>query len=189
MRSQGRGSAEPEFSDNRKTDQPCSEPVVPLSSLSIRQKFLSIRCYTQMSSPEQNLFVANLPFHWDDADLYSLFSQHGKVLEARVALDRETGRRRGYGFVKMGTRAEGQEAMRRVSGMEFPDGRVCKVDIANETKGAGGPYFKTGPAPLHAHSAAVRADQSLVTSDSGSRQARSQYPDSLPGERESSRDR
>ncbi|MCB1990744.1 MAG: RNA-binding protein, partial [Geminicoccaceae bacterium] len=47
------------------------------------------------------IFVANFPFSTTSEDLQDLFGQHGEVVSAKVATDRETGRSRGFGFVEM----------------------------------------------------------------------------------------
>ena len=48
-----------------------------------------------------NLFVAGLPYDLDDAELEEIFEKFGKVASAKVAIDRETGKSRGFGFVEM----------------------------------------------------------------------------------------
>ena len=52
------------------------------------------------------LFVGNLPFKVDKAQLESAFSQYGKVISAKVIIDRKTNRSRGYGFVEYETLEE-----------------------------------------------------------------------------------
>jgi len=47
------------------------------------------------------LFVAGLPYDLDDAELEEIFEKFGTVATARVAIDRETGRSKGFGFVEM----------------------------------------------------------------------------------------
>jgi RNA recognition motif-containing protein len=49
----------------------------------------------------KTLFVGNLPWSATEEDLIRAFSQHGEVIAARVATDRETGRSRGFGFVEV----------------------------------------------------------------------------------------
>jgi RNA recognition motif-containing protein len=48
-----------------------------------------------------NIYVGNLPFSMGDRELEALFTAHGEVQSAKVILDRETGRSRGFGFVEM----------------------------------------------------------------------------------------
>lgn len=62
------------------------------------------------------MYVGNLPWQVDDARLEQVFSEHGKVVEARVVYDRETGRSRGFGFVTMSTQTELDDAIAALDG-------------------------------------------------------------------------
>ncbi len=75
------------------------------------------------------LFVGNLPFKVDKAQLESAFSQYGKVISAKVIIDRKTNRSRGYGFVEYETLEEAEAA---IKGMNETDmgGRALTVSIA-----------------------------------------------------------
>jgi RNA recognition motif-containing protein len=64
----------------------------------------------------KNIYVGNLPWSSTQDDLYQLFSQYGKVVSAEVIIDRETGRSRGFGFVKMDNDAEAQQAIETLNG-------------------------------------------------------------------------
>ncbi|MGC4103852.1 RNA recognition motif domain-containing protein [Ferruginibacter sp.] len=57
------------------------------------------------------LFVAGLPYDLDDAELEEIFEKFGKVTSAKVAIDKETGKSRGFGFVDMPDRTEAKDAM------------------------------------------------------------------------------
>lgn len=57
------------------------------------------------------LFIAGLPYDLDDAELEEIFEKFGPVISARVTMDKETGKSKGFGFVEMETREDGQEAM------------------------------------------------------------------------------
>ncbi len=57
------------------------------------------------------LFVAGLPYDLDDAELEEIFEKFGTVNSAKVALDKETGKSRGFGFVVMPDRTEAKDAM------------------------------------------------------------------------------
>lgn len=57
------------------------------------------------------LFVAGLPYDLDDAELEEIFEKFGKVNSAKVAIDKETGKSRGFGFVDMPDRTEAKDAM------------------------------------------------------------------------------
>lgn len=57
------------------------------------------------------LFVAGLPYDLDDAELEEIFEKFGKVATARVAMDRETGKSKGFGFVEMPNDADAKNAI------------------------------------------------------------------------------
>ncbi|RWW14344.1 hypothetical protein GW17_00021887 [Ensete ventricosum] len=70
--------------------------------------------------PSFRIYVGNLPWQVDDGRLEQVFSEHGKVLDARVVYDRETGRSRGFGFVKMASQAEMDDAIAALDGQVRP---------------------------------------------------------------------
>jgi RNA recognition motif-containing protein len=80
-----------------------------------------------------NIFVGNLPFSTDGAQLEELFGAHGPVTSATVITDRETGRSRGFGFVEMDDDA-GRAAIEALNGADF-GGRSLTV---NEARPRGG---------------------------------------------------
>jgi cold-inducible RNA-binding protein len=57
------------------------------------------------------LFVAGLPYDLDDAELEEIFEKFGKVATARVAMDRETGKSKGFGFVEMANDTDAKNAI------------------------------------------------------------------------------
>jgi hypothetical protein len=57
------------------------------------------------------IFVAGLPYDLDDAELEEIFEKFGVVVSAKVAIDKETGKSKGFAFVEMQNREEGQEAI------------------------------------------------------------------------------
>jgi RNA recognition motif-containing protein len=57
------------------------------------------------------LFVAGLPYDLDDAELMEIFEKFGTVVTARVAMDKETGKSKGFGFVDMQNAEEGRDAI------------------------------------------------------------------------------
>jgi RNA recognition motif-containing protein len=57
------------------------------------------------------LFVAGLPYDLDDAELEEIFEKFGTVDTARVAMDRETGKSKGFGFVEMANDSEAKSAI------------------------------------------------------------------------------
>ena len=75
------------------------------------------------------LYVGNLPFNSTQADLQDLFERFGTVVETHLISDRETGRSRGFGFVTMGTKSEGEAAIAALHGKQFA-GRALTVNEA-----------------------------------------------------------
>ncbi|QCD80992.1 nucleolin [Vigna unguiculata] len=82
-------------------------------------------------SSATRIYVGNLPWTVDNARLEQVFSEHGKVEEARVVSDRETGRSRGFGFVTMASEADVNDAIAALDGQEL-DGRPIRVNVAEE---------------------------------------------------------
>lgn len=83
------------------------------------------------------LYVGNLNFQTSGEDLQQLFGQVGTVESASVVEDRETGRSRGFGFVEMSTKEEGEAAIAQFNGKEF-NGRNLTVNEARPREDRGG---------------------------------------------------
>ena len=89
------------------------------------------------------LYVGNLSFDTSSTDLESLFAKAGTVQSVSLIEDRETGRSRGFGFVEMQTKEEGDAAIAQFNGTEL-GGRTLKVNEAkpredrNSNGGGGG---------------------------------------------------
>jgi RNA recognition motif-containing protein len=77
----------------------------------------------------KKLYVGNLPFSTSDQDLGDLFSQTGQVTSAKVIMDRDSGRSKGFGFVEMSTDAEAEKAISQLNGSEI-NGRALTVNEA-----------------------------------------------------------
>jgi RNA recognition motif-containing protein len=75
------------------------------------------------------LYVGNLAYSIRDEDLQDAFSAHGTVSSAKVMMDRDTGRSKGFGFVEMGTDAEAQSAINALNGQPI-GGRAVVVNVA-----------------------------------------------------------
>ena len=75
------------------------------------------------------LYVGNLPYSVRDQDLEQAFSQFGAVTSAKVMMERDTGRSKGFGFVEMGSDAEAQEAINGMNGQSL-GGRSIVVNEA-----------------------------------------------------------
>jgi hypothetical protein len=75
------------------------------------------------------LYVGNLAYAVRDEDLQQAFGQFGTVTSAKVMMDRETGRSKGFGFVEMGSDAEAQSAINGMNGQSL-SGRAVVVNEA-----------------------------------------------------------
>lgn len=67
-------------------------------------------------TPSFRIYVGNLPWEADSSRLEQVFSEHGKVIDAKVVYDRESGRSRGFGFVTMASEAEVNDAIAALDG-------------------------------------------------------------------------
>ncbi|MBO9681769.1 MAG: RNA-binding protein [Flavisolibacter sp.] len=83
------------------------------------------------------LFVAGLPYDFDDAELVEFFEKFGKINSAKVAIDKQTGKSRGFAFVDMANEEEAKEAIESLNGLELGRGKTMVVKEADD-KGAGG---------------------------------------------------
>ena len=88
------------------------------------------------------IYVGNMPFSMDEAQLRNLFAEYGEVGSANVITDRETGRSRGFGFVEMADE-EAKNAISSLADQEV-DGRRLNVNEArpreNRNRGGGGGF-------------------------------------------------
>lgn len=84
-----------------------------------------------------NIYVGNLSYRCSDADLHELFAAFGEVSSARVILDRDTQRSRGFGFVEMDSEEEAAKAIDELNEKEHM-GRRLKVNEARPRQSGGG---------------------------------------------------
>ena len=94
-----------------------------------------------------NIYIANLSYGVQDADLKELFQEYGEVSSAKVITDRMTGKSRGFGFVEMLYDADGLKAIKELNEVEY-DGKIIAVNVAkpktekknfnNQRRGGGG---------------------------------------------------
>ena len=92
------------------------------------------------------LYVGNLSYNTTSNDLSEMFAAHGTVESATVITDRDTGRSKGFGFVEMSSKSEGEEAIKVLGGKEI-DGRALTVNEARpreERSGGGGGSYGGG---------------------------------------------
>ena len=92
------------------------------------------------------LYVGNLPYSVRDEDLQQAFGEFGAITSAKVMMERDTGRSKGFGFVEMGSDAEAQAAINAMNGQQF-GGRGLVVNEARPMEprpprsgGGGGGY-------------------------------------------------
>ncbi|XP_039028787.1 glycine-rich RNA-binding protein 2, mitochondrial-like isoform X1 [Hibiscus syriacus] len=83
------------------------------------------------NSPSSKVFVGGISFQTDDQGLREAFSQYGEVVEARVIVDRETGRSRGFGFVTYASTDDASSAIQALDGQVL-HGRQVRVNYAAE---------------------------------------------------------
>ncbi len=86
------------------------------------------------------IYVGNLPYSVNDQSLSEHFSQYGNVSSAKVIMDRDTSRSKGFGFVEMSSEGEAQEAISSLDGAEL-DGRSLKVNAAKPREDRGHSRF------------------------------------------------
>ncbi|MBX9783818.1 MAG: RNA-binding protein [Chitinophagaceae bacterium] len=94
-----------------------------------------------------NLFVAGLPYDVDDAELEEIFEKFGKVISAKISIDRETGKSRGFGFVTMEKEEDGKDAIELLNDIQL--GRSKKPLVVKKAEdrpsgGGGGGGYKGG---------------------------------------------
>jgi cold-inducible RNA-binding protein len=86
----------------------------------------------------KNLFVGNMSFQTTEADLRALFEPFGQITRVHIAMDRETGRARGFAFIEMPNDAEAAKAISGLDGKEV-GGRNLKVNEARPKSASSGP--------------------------------------------------
>ena len=108
------------------------------------------------------IYVGNLPYSVTDSSLESNFAEFGNVSSAKVMMDRETGRSKGFGFVEMASAEVAQAAITALNGMSV-DGRSIVVNLARprEATGGAGGYSPDG------YGAAKRSDVGYGTGGYG----------------------
>jgi cold-inducible RNA-binding protein len=92
---------------------------------------------------QNKLYVGNLPYTYSDSDMQQAFSAYGDVQSAKVVMDRDSGRSKGFGFVEMGNDQQAQAAIAGMNGQQI-GGRGLVVNVARppepRTGGGGGGF-------------------------------------------------
>jgi len=83
------------------------------------------------------IYVGNLSFDAEVEDLQSLFAEYGAVRKCSLPLDRDTGRKRGFAFVEMASKADEQKAIDDLQNVEWM-GRMIRVNKAEPRPAGGG---------------------------------------------------
>jgi len=81
------------------------------------------------------LFVAGLPYDLDDAELEEIFEKFGAVSSCRVAIDRETGKSKGFGFVEMLNDNEAKEAIEHLKDISLGKKNLVVTQAEERSKG------------------------------------------------------
>jgi cold-inducible RNA-binding protein len=89
----------------------------------------TVELFTKDSNMSNKLYVGNLAYSVRDDDLQQTFSAFGAVQSAKVMMERDTGRSKGFGFVEMGSAAEAQAAIQGLNGKNV-GGRDLTVNVA-----------------------------------------------------------
>ena len=84
------------------------------------------------------LFVAGLPYDLDDAELEEIFEKFGTISSAKVSMDRETGKSRGFGFVEMPVEAEAKEAIEHLNDISLGKKPLVVKKAEDRQGGSGG---------------------------------------------------
>jgi RNA recognition motif-containing protein len=85
------------------------------------------------------IFIAGLPYDLDDAELEEFFEKFGAVASAKVAMDRDTGKSKGFGFVEMPNDAEAKDAIESLNGISLGK-KPLVVKQAEDRPGGGGSH-------------------------------------------------
>ena len=90
---------------------------------------------------QNKLYVGNLPYSYSDSDMQQAFAAYGNVQSAKVVMDRDSGRSKGFGFVEMGSDEEAQAAIAGMHGQQG-GGRGLVVNVARppEPRTGGGGF-------------------------------------------------
>jgi RNA recognition motif-containing protein len=122
--------------------QPYVQSAIPHSSIESGERRVSL---TLPKIIIMTLFVAGLPYDLDDAELTEIFEKFGAVKSAKVVMDRDTGKSKGFGFVEMVEDADGRDAIEHLNDISL--GKKPLVVKQAEDRGGGGGGFRGGVGP------------------------------------------
>lgn len=90
------------------------------------------------------IFVAGLPYDMDDAELEEFFEKFGTVSSVKVAMDRETGKSKGFGFVEMPNDSEAREAIEGLNDISLGKKSLVVKEAEEKPGGGGGGGYRGG---------------------------------------------
>ena len=105
--------------------------------LSAERQVLKAARSKMLESSGIKLFVGSISWDANEEDLRKLFTTFGELKEVHIAKDRETGKSRGFAFIKFSSHKDGQKAVKELDGTEF-HGRKISVQESNESRGGSG---------------------------------------------------
>jgi hypothetical protein len=111
-------------------------------TLLLRKQY-NFKCVLLQKSTNMFIFVAGLPYDLDDAELEEIFEKFGTVKSAKVTLDKETGKSRGFGFVEMPDSTEANDAIENLNDISL--GKKPLVVKAAEDRGGPSGGGNRGP--------------------------------------------
>lgn len=85
-----------------------------------------------------NIFIASLPFQLEESDIKELFEDYGEVTSVKLITDRETGRKRGFGFIEMPNEEEALSAIKAMDQTEIYERTISVTQAEDRKTGSGG---------------------------------------------------
>ena len=91
-----------------------------------------------------NIYVGNLSYRTTENELTQLFASYGQVDSAKIITDRDSGQSKGFGFIEMANKADGEKAIAELNGRTLGDRQIkvneSKPRQSNNNRGGGGGY-------------------------------------------------
>jgi RNA recognition motif-containing protein len=93
-----------------------------------------------------NIYVANIPFKASEEELKGLFEEYGEVSSAKIVIDKETQRSRGFGFIEMADNTAAKQAIEKLNGFNFlgKDLVVNEARPKTDSPRSGGGGYRSG---------------------------------------------
>ena len=106
-----------------------------------------ISCVHLQKNQQMKIFVAGLPYDLDDAELEEIFEKFGTVTSAKVAIDKETGKSKGFAFLEMPNSAEAKDAIESMNDISLGKKPLVVKEAEERSSGPGGGNRPTGNRP------------------------------------------